>query len=185
MNLIEEMKPTLTLPTATLYTPTIATAVTQPTPHYAWSSDSPTSITAPFQETRLANSHSPASSERSMHSNRSDFISLHQRVRRGTLSTGSSLVRKASLTSWRAPTGRKTIASYGYIRTSLSTHIGCSHIDPQPLTTLKSQERHPRHPPMPTDQSFRCGRSSQLERHRFRDRGRIEEYGRYCPTVVR
>nr|VWP01229.1 N/A [Ganoderma boninense] len=69
--LIEESKPPLTPPTATLYTPNTTTTATQPTPHYAWTSGIPTSITPPFQEGRLANLRSPALSERSMHSNRS------------------------------------------------------------------------------------------------------------------
>ncbi|KAI1795537.1 Gti1/Pac2 family-domain-containing protein [Ganoderma leucocontextum] len=75
MNLIEEMKPPLTPITATPYTPTIVSAVTQPTPHYAWTSESPISIMAPYQEVRLSNSHSPASSERSIHSLRSVHMS--------------------------------------------------------------------------------------------------------------
>ncbi|PIL36010.1 hypothetical protein GSI_01670 [Ganoderma sinense ZZ0214-1] len=100
MNLIEEVKPPLTPPTATLYTPTIATAVTQPTPHYAWTSESPTSITAPFQEGRLANSHSPASSERSIHSNRSMHMSPSLSSASTTSSQESPILMAATPPLW-------------------------------------------------------------------------------------
>ena len=100
MNLIEDMKPPLTPPTATLFTPTIATVVTQPTPHYGWTSDSPTSITAPSHEGRLANSHSPASSERSIHSIRSVHMSPSLSSASTTSSQESPILMAATPPLW-------------------------------------------------------------------------------------
>ena len=68
MNLVDEMKPPLTPMTATPYTPTIASAVTQPTPHYAWTADGAGASSLVNQQRRMSHSHSPASSERSTHS---------------------------------------------------------------------------------------------------------------------